>query len=835
MVGAEQPASFGALLRQHRLAAGLTQEALAERAGLSVRAVQHLERALGQPQRQTARRLADALALTAEPRTQFERAAAPAPRRRAPSRGVAPRDHPPGARRAVPGCDDVDPDPNLGERPVWELSRSLIPFTLTSLIGRERELADLQALLQTRRLLTLTGPGGAGKTRLALEVTDRVRRAYPDGIYIVSLAPLTDPGLVASTMAEAFGMYKTIGRPLSDSLARFIGENTVLVLLDNFEHLLSARPLLADLLSACPKLTMLVTSREVLRLRGEQVYPVPPLTLPRGNVLSVKRDPVSVVSESEAVRLFVDRAQSSQPAFRLDASNASAVADICCRLDGLPLAIELAAVRVRLLTPEALRMRLVHRLQLLTGGAHDLPARQRTLRDAIGWSYDLLSEAERTLFRRLSVFEGGYTLEAAEAVCREDGDLDGSVIDGVASLIAQSLVQQQEGVDCEPRYSMLESIREYAREQLEASGEGPVVQDHHGDWFLAFVEAAEPELRGPRQVAWLERLARDHGNVRAALRYAAEAHHVESGLRMAGALWRFWQIRGHLREGRAWLDRLLALPEASARTAGRARALNAAGFLAFLLGDYPTARALHEESLAIRRDLGEPLGVVESLHNLGLTVRCQAEHAAAQTLFLEGLTISRTIADHFWEARLLLGLARTYFYQGEHAASGALLEESLRISTEVGDLVGQAIALGDLSDIAHATGDAGRARALIAESFVLWRGLHDERGMAQCAEGLALQIGVLDHLDPAVRLLSSASALRVEIGEPPSPSRQQQLDRMLARARSILGDAAYTAARTDGAARPAADVIDYWFARLESHDGLANPASASGASSSTGR
>ena len=819
--------SFGPVLRRHRLAAGLTQEVLAERSGVAERTLQDLERGVTRPRRQTVRRLIGALRLTAEAQAEFEAAtSAPRQRRSGPAR--------------VNGLQPSSVNPRVVGDPVARglglaAHQRLIPTSLTSFIGRERELAELAALVETQRLVTLTGPGGAGKTRLALELADRVHGTYPDGAYIVSLASLTDPRMVAATISEAFGLYEATDSPLSNGLARFIGEKTVLGLLDNFEHLVPAGPLLLDLLSACPKLTLLITSREILHLRGEQVYPVPPLTLPEGKVPTVGEDVVSVVSESEAVRLFVDRARSSRPSFRLDASNAGAVADICRRLDGLPLAIELAAVRIRHLTPDSLRLRLEHRLEVLTGGAHDLPARQRTLRDAIAWSYDLLGDLERSLFRRLSAFEGGCSLDAAKAVCCEDTDPSRSVIGDIETLIDQHLVQQHDGPDGEPRFTMLETIREYARERLEASGEGAIVRDRHAAWYLAFVEAAEPKLRGPQQVVWLERLRIDHDNVRGTLRYAVETHGAEIGLRLAGALWRFWQVHGHLREGRDWLGRLLVLPEASARTGGRARALNAAGFVAFLLGDYATARALHEQGLAIRRELGERLGVIESLHNLGLTVRCQGEHAAAQAHFLEGLAMSRTTGSRFWEARILLGLARTYFYQGEHSRSGGLLEESLRIGSEVGDLVGQAIALGDLSDVAHAAGDAYRARSLIGESFALWRDLRDERGMAQCAEGLALQLGAIDHFDPAVRLLSSAAVLRVEIGEPPSPSRRQQLVHMQDRARTVLGDAAYARAWGEGCARPTTDVVDERLATPAPQAGTADAPSAFRRPPATGR
>jgi len=465
----------------------------------------------------------------------------------------------------------VAPDLPADFPPLRSLDRraSNLPAQPTALIGREREVAAVCQLLRRAdvRLLTLSGPGGVGKTRLALQVAAEMLDEFAHGASFVALAPISDPGLVVSTIVQTLGLREVSGQPLLDMLKAYLHPKQRLLLLDNFEQLLAAAPLLADLLTACPQLKLLVTSRAVLHLSGEQAFPVPPLTLPELQQLPpAEADLVTSVSQYEAVRLFIARAQAVKPDFQVTTANAPAVAEICYRLDGLPLAIELAAAWVRLFPPQALLARLSSPLTLLTGGGRDLPERQQTLRQTLDWSYNLLDAGEQILFARLGVFAGGCTLEAAEAVCKWAGDLSVEVLDGLASLMDKSLLQQEEGRDGEPRFTMLETIREYAREQLERSGELDNVQQQHAAYYLALAEQAA------------DRLAIEHDNFRAALQWGLE-HDADAGLHLAGTLPVYWQRRGDLTEGRSWLqallDRVAALPELHGAAARRRQAAQA--------------------------------------------------------------------------------------------------------------------------------------------------------------------------------------------------------------------------------------------------------------------
>ncbi|MDP8921986.1 MAG: helix-turn-helix domain-containing protein, partial [Chloroflexota bacterium] len=609
-------ASFAMLLRQYRLAAGLTQAALAERAGLAERTIQDLERGVGRPRRETFHRLTAALHLAPDARAEFERStSSPRHRRGRRAEGILP------SGNSSPGSPDA---PGLASA-----ARMNMPTPLASFVGRERELADLVLLIETCRLLTLTGPGGCGKTRLAQAFAPRVSSKFPDGVYFVSLAPLADPSLVASTVAEALGIPETPDRPVTESLRHGIGERRILLMLDNFEHLLAAGPWLVDLLAACAHLAALVTSREVLRLRGEQVYPVPSLSLPDPEALSPgDAGLASSLSETEAVRLFVDRARSARPDFRLDAGNAAAVAEVCLRLDGLPLALELAAAHVRHLAPQAMRRRLESRLRLLTGGARDLPARQRTLRDTIAWSYDLLDDAERRLFRRLSVFVGEWSLEAAEVVCEASGDLGLDVLDGVVSLADKSLLRHGATRDAEPRFAMLETIREYGLEQLGAAGEEAGIRRRHLAWYADLAERGQTGMHGPDGADWTRRLAAEVDNFRAALAWSladADPSSAHVGLRMAGALFQYWLFRDHVVEGRRWLESTLAADHARAADGTtptplpaprvgafgahpRVVALGELSVLTTYMGDMEQSSRLAEEALSLARRVQDRLG-----------------------------------------------------------------------------------------------------------------------------------------------------------------------------------------------------------------------------------
>jgi predicted ATPase len=510
---------------------------------------------------------------------------------------------------------------------------------------------------------------------------------------------------------------------LLESLKESLQDKQMLLMLDNFEQVVAAAPLVAELLAACPRLKCLVTSRVVLHLRSEHEFPVPPLELPDPRRLPA----VDTLSQYAAVALFIQRALAVKPDFRVNNTNAPAVAEICVRLDGLPLAIELAAARIKLLPPQAMLARLGRRLELLRGGARDVPDRHQTLRQAIAWSYNLLETGEQALFRRLAVFAMGCTLEAAEAVCQAVDDpaagpgqsLD--VLDGVASLVDKSLLRQAEQASGEPRFRMLETIREYGLECLTMSIEEPAVRRAHADYYLALVEEAEAALTGPDQATWLERLEAEHDNLRAALRWAEEGEEAEIGLRLAGALCQFWLMHGHLREGQERLARLLGLAGASPRTVARTKALMRAGHLAHNLGDFTAARALFEESLALWRELGDQQGIATSLNDLGWVVLCQGDYAVARSLSQEGLALWRELGDQQGIATSLHNLGRVAHCQGDYAMACALHQESLALRQELEDKRGIAFSLTHLGWAMHKQGDYRGATALLEEALALFQ------------------------------------------------------------------------------------------------------------------
>jgi predicted ATPase/class 3 adenylate cyclase len=516
--------------------------------------------------------------------------------------------------------------PNLPAdfRPLTSLSarRTNLPIELSSFVGREQAIAELSDLLASARLLTLTGPGGIGKTRLALHLAADALANYPHGVWLVRLDALADNDLVPAAIATVMGIREQPGRSLLETLTDAIGSSQLLLVLDNCEHLIQACAKLAEaLLQACPQVQLLATSRESLNVAGEVVWHVPPLSLPEPH-----RPPApEQLGEYQAVRLFIERAVAVRHGFAVTNQNAPAVAQVCQRLDGIPLAIELAAARVGVLSVEQLVERLDERFRLLTGGSRTASPCQQTLRAAIDWSYELLSEAERALFRRLAIFAGGWTMEAAEAVCVGNAIASEDVLDRLSSLVNKSLVNAEERHGAE-RYRLLETIRDYARERLEASGEAEAVRRQHAEHFLALAEHVAPELRGARQAQWVKRLDAEHDNLRAALHWCVEHGEVEQGLRLGGALWRFWQMHGHLTEGRERLMEALRLPEdgmpSERRMAARAVALNGAAAWRGT-GDYALARSMYEERLAISRELGDRLGVAESLNNLGIVAARQ--------------------------------------------------------------------------------------------------------------------------------------------------------------------------------------------------------------------
>ena len=742
---------FGELLKRYRSSAGLTQDELAERAGLSARTISDLERGIKhRPHGYTVQRLVRALALGGEDQAWLEAAG-----RRF---GVASR------RDDGWAVDDAETEKQETEA-AGLLPATRLPVELTSFIGRERDLERVAALLRrpTIRLLTLTGPGGIGKTRLAVQVAGRVADVFPDGAHFISLAATADPAIVASVIAASFGLTESAGHTVADTLKDHLRTKRLLLVLDNMEHLLEAAPLVAELLIACPHLTILVASRAVLRLEAEHYYAVPPLATPN----LTHHSPVDELRRCEAVALFVERARATKTDFDLSEQNATAVAEICKRLDGLPLAIELAAARIRLFPPQALLGRLSRGLGVLTGGARDLPARQWTLRRAIDWSYDLLEPDERRLFARLAVFAGGCTLGAAETVCQAAGDLELDVLHCAASLIDKSLLQQIESTGAEPRLAMLETIYEYALERLQDGGEADVLYRRHAEYCLALAEETEPSLWGAAPMASLLRLEADHDNLRAALQWALDQRQTALALRLAGALGRFWESRGHLTEGRRWLEQVLELDarDGARWPAYRAKALNRAGSLTFALNDATAAAALFEQSLPLHRILEDRIGLGEALLRLGELATWQSNPQGALAFREERLALAREVGERAEIARAILDLAQVVRWHGDLARLKQLGEEALKLYRELEDSTGTAGALELLGHVAQNEGDTERARSIFEECVALVHRSGAQPDTRRRLESLALTARSRGWYERAIALSQESMAQSVALGD----------------------------------------------------------------------
>jgi predicted ATPase/DNA-binding XRE family transcriptional regulator len=765
-------ATFGMLLRQLRLAAGLTQEGLAERAGVSARGVQDLERGVRlAPRAETLRLLADALDLDAAARSTLITAAHP----------------------------ELQPSPISTASPE-RLSPPPIPPT--PLVGREQEVAAACALLRRpdgeagAKLLTLTGLGGVGKTRMALALAAELAPEFADGVAWVELAPVREPDLVAAAVARALGVHETGDQPLAEALVAFIANRRLLLVLDNLEHVLAAAPLVAQLLAAGPQLTVLATSRARLRLRGEQELPIPPLAVPDTDATP----PLEGLAGVAAIRLFTERAQEVLPDFALTAENVAAVAAICRRLEGLPLALELAAARIKLLPPAALLSRLERRLPLLSGGARDLPHRQQTMRDAIAWSHDLLTADEQAVFRRLAVFVGGFTLEAAEDVGGRPpfppSAAPPSVLDLVGSLGDQSLLRPVAGNTGEPRFALLETIREYAGECLLSSGEEEATRHAHAACFLALAERAEPELTGPAQTAWLDRLEVEHDNLREALGWSVR-HDPPTALRLVGALWRFWWVRGYLSEGRNWAEAALAqeggTPAERARgfyvagdlaqeqgdydraqlllTAGRdaagtagepamsALCLNGLGFTARNQGAYDEATRYHEEALALQREIGDRRAIACTLGNLGSISQHRGQAAQAEALFSDALATFRVLGEQSPAADVAVNLAILANQEGDHGRGRRLAGEALNTYRALGDRQAAATTLLALANAVRGEGDLPQARMLYGEALDSFRAVDHLPGIATALTHLATM--TLDDGDTAQAVPLLAESLHI--------------------------------------------------------------------------
>jgi predicted ATPase len=629
-------------------------------------------------------------------------------------------------------------------------------------VGREREIAEARRLLERTRLLTLTGAGGTGKSRLALQVAAELVGEYRDGAFLAELSSVTDPALVPSALARALRVPEVPGRPILAALRDHLRDRRLLLVADNFEQVTGAGPVVEELLAAAPGLKVLVTSRIPLALRGEQELVVPPLTLPEPG-----RPPdLAAAGRIEAVRLFTERAQAVRPGFELTEQNVAAVAEITTRLDGLPLAIELAATRTKVLTPSQLLPRLQQRLELLTGGAQTLPDRQRTLRGAIAWSHDLLPAGERRLFARLSVFAGGWTLASAEAVCDPEA-LGLDPLDGLTSLVDQSLVRRAETAGGEARFTMLETIREFGREQLEGAGELEPVARRHAGYFLALAVAAEPHLVGAAQGEWLDRCDQEHANLHAALRWAVEAGEADRAQAAAGAIWRFWQQRGHLTEGRRWLEELLALPSGQGPTPARAKALAGAGGIAWWQEDIAAARGFYAEALAIERELGDPTRIAEALYNQAFVVAAGGDFDGAFELFEESRELARQAGDEPAAARAEWMLPIRDLAAGAWDRALPVAEQAVDRWRRLGDRLQMADGLVWLAVIYGSAGRPADARSAIAEALRVFREVDSPMGIVSVLIGLSYLSRWEGRYQDAVRLAGAAEALRDQVGGRP--------------------------------------------------------------------
>jgi predicted ATPase/DNA-binding SARP family transcriptional activator/DNA-binding CsgD family transcriptional regulator/Tfp pilus assembly protein PilF len=722
-------------------------------------------------------------------------------------------------------------------------SKHNLPAPRTSFVGREREMLEVKRALAMTRLLTLVGSGGSGKTRLALEVARDLVGTYPDGVWVVELAPLSEGTLVPQVVAESLGVQEQPNRPLLESLLNDLGAKETLLVLDNCEHLIDAAARLTDtLLDSCSRLRVLATSREPLGVMGELGWLVPSLSVPDAQQSLT----IEELKGYESARLFADRASNRHPGFELTSENATAVAQVCAKLDGIPLAIELAAATIGMLSAEQISERLGHSLKLLTGGDRTADHRHQTLRAALDWSYELLSESEQVLFRRLGAFAGGFTLEAAESVGAGGGIEEEDILDLLSKLVDKSLVVAEVNWETGARYRLLEPVRQYAREKLRVSGEAEAVGRRHAEFFLTLAEGAEMELSGPRQAEWLDRLETEHDNLRAALSWALERE-MDLGPRIAGALCRFWHTRGYFSEGRRYLEvaarsgvvpapvrakaldglgwiaepqgdyerareayeESLELYRSSNDKSGVANALGDLGSLALDSGDYARATSLLEESLILHRELGSKEEVVGVLNGLGVLASAKGDREQSISFFREALALSRESGSVRMNAVSLGNLGITMLVHGDTEQATVLLEESLELFQEIGDSSNIAIGLMYSALAALAQGDHERVKALSKESLKLLQKAEDKQHIPDCLEIMAGGAGAQGRAQRAARLWGAAEAMREDIGVPLQPEDRKLLDPYLGTARSSLGEVAWRATLAQGRAMVPEQAIKY--------------------------
>lgn len=689
--------------------------------------------------------------------------------------------------------------------PATEAAKTNLPAQPTRFIGRGDEVVTLTGLLDSDevRFVTVTGPAGIGKTRLAIEVGSSQIDRFDDGVWLVKLASVADPNLIVPAIGRVVDAPDRAEGLSATALQEHIGDKEMLLILDNFEHLLEGGPVVGQLLAGCPHLKILVSSRALLNLRGEYEFQAPTMKLPG---TSGRRCTPEEAMRSEAVQLFVERAQAANPRFELTEDNCEAVAEICRRLDGLPLALELAAARTKLLTPDGMLKRMEKRLQLLTGGSRDVPARQRTLRDALDWDYELLSGEEQVLFRSLSVFSGGFTFDSAEVVVN-GGDLWIDVFDGIDSLASKSLLRRESSEAQELRFGMLKTIREYAFDRLDEGGEAEEVQERHARYCLGLATELEKNITGPAQTEWLLRLEQEHDNLRSALAWTSK-HDALLHLRLSGGLGSFWEYRSYLTEGRYWLELGLSM-EGEVPDDLRARVLDAAGVLARGQGDYARGVERHEEAIALRRSLGEDAGLARSLKNLGNVYLDTGQLTRAAELYAESVDLRRRAGDAHGVGETLNNLGVLARIQGRWEEATGYYEEALVIFDQVGDIQGRGRVLMNLGEAKFEAGDFLAANSYCRQSLRVFQEIGSRWDIADVLEVMAAVAAGMNDPTESARLFGAAEALREHLKAPLPPSEREAYDRRVLEARSQLDGSSFAIAWSWGRSMGLDEAVDH--------------------------